>query len=66
MFVRIPNDVELKLAELYDINGSLIYSNKNSIKTRFVIDSEDLNTGVYFLKIQTKEGEIGNYKVVKI
>ncbi|MBL4623939.1 MAG: T9SS type A sorting domain-containing protein [Flavobacteriales bacterium] len=66
LVVRIPNDVRIEYIELYDINGRLVYTAANSEVTQFVIETESLNTGLYFLKIQSLEGKQGNYRVVKL
>lgn len=43
----------IKTVEIYSINGSLLYENNNVNSYQFTYDRNDLNSGVYFIKINS-------------
>ncbi|MDA9563365.1 T9SS type A sorting domain-containing protein [Flavobacteriales bacterium] len=63
--VRLPNNARLQQLQLFDLQGKLVYQNNTPHQTHFVISTEQLKTGVYFLSVQTQDGNHQSYKVVK-
>lgn len=61
IFIKNENNENIKLIEIYDINGNLIHIIKRNPE---YIDLTDLKDGVYLLKIMT-EKSIYNFKILK-
>jgi hypothetical protein len=53
--------IDVKHVRIYNLKGQLIYDEKFRSK----IDVSRLSEGLYFLKLETDEGEVLNYKLIK-
>ncbi len=60
IYVTIKNKTENDLF-VYDVNGKLIYENKNS--DSFNIDTDKWSRGIYFIKVANKDG-VSTSKIV--
>jgi hypothetical protein len=60
--IETKNSAEIiNQVKLFDIKGQLIYNEKFKPK----INTSQLSKGLYFLKLETDEGEVLNYKLIK-
>ncbi len=54
----------LKTIQLYDIRGSLVFSEENISSKEKMVSIENLNSGVYFAKIISEKGESVTKKLI--
>ncbi len=52
----LKND-NLNAIQLFDIRGSLVYSQKNIARNEKTVSIENLNSGIYFAKITSEKGQ---------
>jgi len=63
-FLNIKTDKNtIENIRIYDIKGSLLYENQNNT-TEINLDLSDFNTGIYFVKISSGQGQI-THKIIK-
>ncbi len=60
IYVTVKNKTENDLF-VYDVNGKLIYENKNAAS--FTIDTDKWSRGIYFIKVSNKDG-VSTSKIV--
>lgn len=58
---KIKTEADITHFEVRDINGKTILQAKQTDQ----IDLSNYSNGIYFLKIETVNGDIGNYKLIK-
>ena len=62
-YLRIESKNEINFIEIYSKTGSLVFKIEKSIPTIYL---SDLKTGLYFIKINYKNGSISNHKLMKL
>jgi hypothetical protein len=60
--INITSESPILGKYIYDLTGNLVYSSNNQTKT--IILSENFNTGMYIVKVQTEKGEYSNKIVI--
>jgi hypothetical protein len=63
LHIESKNIFEIKAVKIYTILGELVFSHKYK-KEKNLIDLSSLNNGIYFMKIETKDGYL-NKKIIK-
>ncbi len=58
---KISSEIDIRSIAIQDINGKIILQSK---QTNY-IDLGNYSNGIYFLRVETVDGEIGNYKLIK-
>lgn len=54
--VQIRSSSDLRALSLYNLQGQMLISAQNIENQVFTLNTQDLSTGVYFLRVQTAEG----------
>jgi len=63
--INFRNGIEVESLELISVSGKSVLKNSQPEKEGNVIDTSDVQAGLYFLRIQEKNGEIRSLKMVK-
>jgi PKD repeat protein len=58
------NEEQLIDVQLYSLNGVLLFEQKDVLE-ELVIDFENYNSGIFMMKIQSKDGDFKVYKIIK-
>lgn len=58
---KSEQNIDVKRVRIYNLKGQLIYDEKFRSK----INISQLSKGLYFLKLESDEGEVLNYKLIK-
>ncbi|MBS4065711.1 MAG: T9SS type A sorting domain-containing protein [Chitinophagaceae bacterium] len=51
--IKSPNDQKMEKIEIVDLNGQILYQKENSGSVEFEIDSDNVPSGIYILRIKT-------------
>ena len=62
-YLNIESKNEINSIEIHNEIGQLVYKNENSFPTLYV---SSLKSGVYLIKINYKNGNISNHKIMKL
>ena len=56
---------KIKLVELFDIAGKMIWSQNSNIETTILVNVQNIQNGVYFGKIVFENEKTGSFKILK-
>ncbi|MBN1417017.1 MAG: Ig-like domain-containing protein [Bacteroidales bacterium] len=63
--LNLENTTLVQKVEIVGLNGSVIKTIRNDARTRLSIDASNLNGGIYFIKLQTNDGQLYMSKFIK-
>jgi hypothetical protein len=62
--IKPKNDIAINSIQVTDINGRIVKEINGSVSDNAQVNVSDLNSGVYFIKVQTDAG-VGTSKIIK-